>query len=222
MLKLLILFTSIAIYSDTLYASEKVINSIDESALIARELKGLPKHSKDNKQYSLKKVISNEEKTKNLIVNLFSIVDIDSPKDIESTLKKGTQNLFFASFFEKTPLISNFTFKLTRNPDALAKFTLIFFQHNKLLSFAFIMIGTLMFSHMLGEHKFKYPLFSGKRIAFGLFRFSFINSIRLGSFSLIFKDNFFDFFQLYASSVNELQHLYPILHFITDNLIKIF
>lgn len=168
--------------------------------------------------FNFKEIITNPSKFELFITQNLSIIDIESPKEIEILLSKGSQNFIFSSYFKKTPLLSEFIYRSLKKPEKIAKFSKIFLEFNKLVLFGFIMIFTFLFSHFLGEFKFSYDVLSVQRIVLSITRFSFINFLRLGCLGLLFSENFSPLIEIFAESVKIHEANYPIISFLTHAL----
>lgn len=198
------------------FGADKYDNSVSTKSENGRELSAASNLIPQNRSFHLAKVARSDDKLEPFIANLFSVIDVESAADIERTLDKGTSKLFIHSFFEKTPLLSEFLFQLSKEPQAISKFAKVFLQPNKLILFGTIFLSTMVLSHFMGEFKFRFTLLSPKRIAYAFFRFCSINTVRLGSFVYLFQENLQAITNIFHMAVTNVSTSYPVLYTITN------
>ncbi len=215
-MKLILFF--LFLFSSTVYAQDKQINSIEDSINLNTELGTV--QTKINQSFSLRSIFESQQALENFIVKNISIIKPSSPEDVSHFIQKGTQNLFIKDYTKDTPLFSEFTFRALNEPQAIAKFLSLFMKINYLIIFSIIMILTIVLSHFLGELKYRFPVLSFKRISYSLFRFTVVNGIRIWTFSYLFLDHVKPISQVYYSSLISVQDQYPLLYNLSSFLFE--
>lgn len=181
----------------------------------SQEFELLPFSTKEIKgSFDFSEILKNEEKFEKFIIDNLSIIELDSPQEISNLIRRGSQNLFFGHFFEKTPLLSEFIFQSLQTPSSIAKLLRIGIEFNKVLVFFFLMILTFVLSHFLGEMKFNYEPLSMPRIGQAFFRIGLVNIFRIGIFSFLFSENIAPSFTIFLNSVQSLSDHYPMTNFL--------
>lgn len=192
--------------------------NLSSSDITSSQFKIFPKDTKNIPAFDLKLFLEDKDQLERFIIANISILEINSSLEVTSLLKKGSEGLFFESFFKTTPLLSEFIYNSLKEPASIAKFISLFFQFNKLIIFSLVLISTFIGSHFLGEYKFNFTPLSLQRITYSFFRFGMVNSLRIGSFTFLFYDHLKPIGIIYTNSVLALAHQYPILHTIIINL----
>lgn len=190
----------------------RAVNVQSDFQVNKNSLEIFPMGRKNIPPFDFKAFLEDKNKFEEFITANLKVIDLKSSKEISSFLKQGSSKLFFSSFFEKTPLLSEFIFQSLKKPDSIAKFMSLFLEFNKIILFFIMMIGTFILSHFLGEFKFLYEPLSFQRIGFAFLRIGVVNSIRLGIFVLLFSAHTAPLFNVYVDSVVALQKSYPILN----------
>jgi hypothetical protein len=220
-MKFLIVF--IIFYSSFCYPFQKQNNQLNTDMNNAREVNMkspqvlvskfniLPKNKREIPPFDFKVFIQDKELFEKFVSGNLGILEVESPQQIEDILRRGTEQLFFKSYFENTPLLSDFIFRSLKQPESIAKFFSLFLQFNKLIIFSGLLICSFIFSHLLGEYKFNFDILSVQRILFGVFRIGFINGFRIGLFSILFSEHLGPIWNNYTQSVLAFSDQYPIL-----------
>ena len=200
------------------FALEKAENSIGSTLDLKTELS--PRINKAPSTFSLKEVLSTPEKLEPFLIENISIVTPESAQEISSFIKDSTKNLFIKNYTKETPLLSEFLFQSLKKPEVIAKFVSIFIKVNQLIIFALVIILSIIFSHYLGELKYKFPPLSLKRISYSVFRFSLVNGMRLWIFSFLFMENIKPISQVYLTSIVTLKESYPALYSLSSLVLE--
>jgi hypothetical protein len=216
-MKKIIIFISLAL-SYSCYALEKVQNTIESSLDLKTELS--PSSNGVPSNFSIKEILSSPIKLEAFLIQNIGIITPSSADEIAQVIKDSTKNLFIKNYTAETPLISEFLFQSLKKPEAIAKFITIFVMVNQLIIFALVIIFSIVFSHYLGELKYRFPPLSLKRISYGIFRFSLVNGLRLWIFSFLFMENIKPISHVYLASVMTLKESYPALYTISSLVLE--
>jgi hypothetical protein len=186
-----------------------------------KQISAIEKPVLRKKSYSFKNNFSSQKKFRTFVNKLINTNAISSPEEIKKFIDSGTKNLFIHKFVAESPLLSKFVYKSIITKNKLADFLYIFIEKNKIIIFFFILIGTFILSHIMKELKFKYPIFSVKRVSFFFFRFFTVNSIRIIAFNILFYKHFSGILDIFYQEVATLQEVYPKIHIATAIVVQI-
>lgn len=171
----------------------------------------LPMGKNNIPPFDFKLFIKDKKKFEEFMISNIRAIEIESPQEVSHFLKTGSKNLFFASYFKETPLLSEFIYRSLQRPKALAKFSGIFIEFNKLILFATMMLFSFICSSFLAQYKMHDNLSVLQYFSSKLASFLLINSLRVGFFSMLFSQHYSLLFEVYQNSVMAMTDQYPYL-----------
>ncbi|MAZ49473.1 MAG: hypothetical protein CME65_13010 [Halobacteriovoraceae bacterium] len=172
--------------------------------------------------FSVKKVLQDKKQFTELVEKTVLAGQVDTREKAYGLVDKATTNLPVNQHFKENPIYGELLFQTSKKPEALVGIFSIFLEKTKIVQFFLLLVATLYLSHILGEAKYFMKPFGFGRLFYGVFRFTVINSVRLGGFFYLFKANLAPFGRVMADSVTSVAVDYPLLvkasHFLNNVL----
>lgn len=209
----------------SVFANESFTDQQVTSYFVAKKLvaTGLKKNSID--VFRLKDVLHNQDQFNQLIANTLQALELESVGQAQELLDMAAKQLPVENHIRRNPIYAQFLMGIVKAPQAVGSLLQIFFQKSKIVFFFFILVGSLVLSHFMGELKYFMAVMSPLRVSYSCFRFAFINGLRLGAFIYLFSAQLKPIGSVYLKSINLVSEHYPQLtklsNFIAHSLDKL-
>lgn len=163
------------------------------------------------KSFSVKKILEDKSKFSKLVEKTVIAGQVDSREKAHALIGRATASLPVKDHFNSNPIYGEVLYQTSQNPDALVSLFSIFLEKTKIVQFFLLLVGSLYLSHLMGEAKYFMKPFGFGRLFYGIFRFGFINSVRLGGFIYLFKANLAPVGNVLVQSATQVAVDYPLL-----------
>lgn len=161
--------------------------------------------------FSVSKIIQDKKQFTELVEKTVLAGQVDSREKAYGLVDRATASLPANKHFKENPIYGELLFQTSKKPEALVGLFSIFLEKTKIVQFFLLLVGTLYLSHIMGEAKYFMKPFGFGRLFYGIFRFTAINSVRIGGFFYLFKANLAPFGRVMVDSVASVAVDYPVL-----------